>query len=62
MVEYFIQQARIKIDLSAKNRVGNTALHLPALQRRDDVVDILLQLPDIHGSVVNHEGKQVAYP
>jgi oxysterol-binding protein 1 len=60
MVEYVISTG--KIDLSARNRVGNTALHLAALQGRDDVVDVLLQQPDIDDSVVNHEGKQVPSP
>jgi ankyrin repeat protein len=60
MVEYVISTG--KADLSARNRVGNTALHLAALQGRDDVVDLLLQQPDIDDSVVNHEGKQVPSP
>lgn len=60
MVEYVISTG--KIDLSAKNRLGNTALHLAALQGRDDVVDVLLQQLDIDDSVVNHEGKQVPSP
>jgi oxysterol-binding protein 1 len=47
------------VDLAAKNRQGNTALHLAASQGRDDVVDLLLQQPDIDDSIVNHEGKQV---
>jgi len=57
MVEYVL--SKHTLDLSAKNRVGNTALHLAALQGRDDVVDLLLQQPDIDDSMVNHEGKQV---
>ena len=57
MVEYVL--SKHTLDLSAKNRVGNTALHLAALQGRDDVVDLLLQQPDIDDSIVNHEGKQV---
>ena len=57
MVEYII--SKHKVDLSAKNRSGSTALHLAASQGRDDVVDLLLQQPDIDDSLINHEGKQV---
>jgi len=57
MVEYLL--SKHKVDLSAKNRFGNTALHLAASQGRDDVVDLLLQQPDIDDSLVNHDGKQV---
>jgi ankyrin repeat protein len=57
MVEYVISSK--KVDLSARNRQGNTALHLAAMQGRDDVVDLLLQQPDLDDSVTNHEGKQV---
>jgi oxysterol-binding protein 1 len=57
MVEYIIHQR--KVDLSARNKQGNTALHLAASQGRDDVVELLLQEPDIDDSVANHEGKQV---
>ena len=57
MVEYVISKRAV--DLSAKNRQGNTALHLAAMQGRDDVVELLLQEPDIDDSVTNHEAKQV---
>jgi ankyrin repeat protein len=60
MVEYLL--SKHKVDLSAKNRLGNTALHLAALQGRDDVVDLLLQQPDIDDSLLNHNGKQVPSP
>lgn len=60
MVEYLLSQH--KVDLSAKNRQGNTALHLAASQGRDDVVDLLLQQPDIDDSLLNHNGKQVPSP
>jgi len=56
MVEHVLSQG--KIDLSAKNRLGNTALHLAALQGRDDVVDLLLAEPEIDDSIVNQDGKQ----
>jgi ankyrin repeat protein len=61
MVEYLLSKHN-KIDLAAKNRVGNTALHLAASQGRDDVVDLLLQQPDIDDSLLNHDGKQVPCP
>jgi oxysterol-binding protein 1 len=57
MVEYIVSQG--KVDLSAKSKQGNTALHLVASQGREDVVEILLQHPDIDDSLANHEGKQV---
>ena len=58
MVEYILSKR--KIDLSAKNKQGNTALHLAAAQGRYDVVELLLQEPDIDDSLPNHEGKQVS--
>ena len=57
MVEYIL--TKHKLDLSAKNRQGNTALHLAASQGRDDVVELLLEQEDIDDSIVNHESKQV---
>ena len=57
MVDYLL--SKHKIDLFAKNRQGNTALHLAAAQGRDDVVNLLLQQPDIDDAIVNHDGKQV---
>ena len=57
MVEYLLSTR--KVDLNAKTRQGNTALHYAAAQGRDDVVDMLLQKPDIDDTVVNHDGKQV---
>jgi oxysterol-binding protein 1 len=57
MVEYVLSQH--KVDLSAKCRNGNTALHLAALQGRDDVVDLLLSDPEIDDSILNNDGKQV---
>src|SRR5271170_6708229 len=61
MVEYILSKHN-KLDLAAKNRAGNTVLHLAASQGRDDVVDLLLQQPDIDDSLLNHDGKQVPYP
>jgi oxysterol-binding protein 1 len=58
IIEYIL--SKHKVDLSAKNRHGNTALHVAAAQGREDVVDLLLQQPDIDDSLVNHEGKQVS--
>ena len=57
MVEYVVSQG--KVDLSAKTKHGNTALHLAAMQGRDDVVDLILQQPNIDDSLTNHDGKQV---
>jgi oxysterol-binding protein 1 len=57
MIEYVL--SKHNVDLSARNRQGNTALHIAAVQGREDVVDMLLQQPDIDDSVLNHEGKQV---
>ena len=58
MVEYVLSKR--KGDLSARDKRGNTALHLAAHQGRDDVVALLLQEPDIDDSVTNSEGKQVS--
>jgi ankyrin repeat protein len=57
MVEYLLSTH--KLDLSAKNKQGYTALHLAALQGRDDVVELLLQREDIDDSIVGYDGKQV---
>ena len=57
MVEYIVLKG--VVDLSAKNKNGNTALHLAAIQGREDVVELLLEQPDIDDSIANHDGKQL---
>ena len=57
MVAYIVSKG--VVELSARNKSGNTALHLAAMQGRDDVVELLLDHPDIDDSIVNNAGKQV---
>ena len=59
MVEYILSKR--KGDLLARDKRGNTVLHLAAHQGRDDVVALLLQEPDIDDSIANNEGKQVHF-
>jgi oxysterol-binding protein 1 len=57
MVAYVISKGVVEV--SARNKAGNTALHLAAIQGREDVVELLLDQPDMDDSIANNDGKQV---
>jgi oxysterol-binding protein 1 len=59
MVEYIISKGIV--DLRAKYKHGNTALHFAAMQGREDVVELLLREPDVDDTATNNQGKQVSF-
>lgn len=47
----------VKIDINARDRDGNTPLHLASMLGRPTTVRLLLDSPDINDSVVNYQGR-----
>ena len=57
VVEYVITDGAGMVDINAKDKDGNTPLHIAASQGRGPVVRLLLQQPGINDSVANYLGK-----
>lgn len=57
MIEYVISDGTGTIDINARDKDGNTALHLAAQQGRGPVVRLLLDQPDINDSLPNFQGR-----
>jgi len=57
VVEYVLSDGAGTIDVNARDKDGNTALHLAALQGRGHVVRLLLEQPDINDSIANYQGR-----
>lgn len=57
VVEYVISDGMGTIDINARDKDGNTALHLAALQGRGPIVRLLLEQPDINDSLPNFQGR-----
>src|SRR5262249_21173314 len=57
VVEYVISDGTGTIDINARDKDGNTALHLAALQGRGPIVRLLLEQPDINDSLPNFQGR-----
>lgn len=47
----------VKIDINARDRDGNTPLHLASMLGRPTTVRLLLDSPDINDSAVNYQGR-----
>jgi hypothetical protein len=56
VVEYVLSSGD-EIDINARDREGNTPLHLASQLGRDPIVRALLDRPDIDDSVVNYRGQ-----
>lgn len=56
VVEYVLSSGD-EIDINARDREGNTPLHLAAQLGRDSIVRALLDRPEIDDSVVNYRGQ-----
>ncbi len=57
VVEFVISDGAAVIDVNAKDKDGNTPLHIAAMQGRGPIVKLLLEQPSINDSVANHQGK-----
>lgn len=57
VVEYVLSDGASVIDVNAKDKDGNTPLHLAAMQGRGQIVRLLLAQPNINDSIANTSGK-----
>jgi ankyrin repeat protein len=57
VVEYVLSDGAGTIDINARDKDGNTALHLAASQGRGHIVRTLLDQPGINDSIPNHQGR-----
>ncbi|RKF72996.1 Oxysterol-binding protein-like protein 1 [Golovinomyces cichoracearum] len=57
VIEYVISNSSGTIDINARDKDGNTPLHLAALQARTQAVRLLLKQPGINDSLANFQGK-----
>ncbi|RDW92566.1 hypothetical protein BP5796_01960 [Coleophoma crateriformis] len=57
VVEYVLSDGAGTIDVNARDKEGNTALHLAAAQGRSHVVRLLLEQPGINDSIPNYQGR-----
>lgn len=57
VIEYVLSDGLGTIDVNARDKDGNTALHLAATQGRTPVVKLLLEQKDINDAIANKSGK-----
>ncbi|ESZ90553.1 hypothetical protein SBOR_9060 [Sclerotinia borealis F-4128] len=57
VIEYVLSDGAGTIDINARDRDGNTALHLAATLGRGPIVRLLLGQPDINDSLPNYAGR-----
>jgi hypothetical protein len=57
VVEYVLSDGAGTIDINARDKDGNTALHIAAQQGRGHVVRLLLEQPEINDSIPNYQGR-----
>jgi hypothetical protein len=57
VVEYVLSSSHIGLDINARDKDGNTPLHVAAMGGRTPVVKLLLDLPDVNDAIPNHQAK-----
>ncbi|KAL8387155.1 hypothetical protein RB595_010116 [Gaeumannomyces hyphopodioides] len=57
VVEYILSDGSGLIDVNARDKDGNTPLHMAAIQGRSQVVRLLLEQENINDAVANHQGR-----
>ncbi|KAG6054640.1 hypothetical protein E4U17_003619 [Claviceps sp. LM77 group G4] len=57
VVEYVMSDSGHGVDINARDKDGNSPLHIAAIQGRTPVVKLLLDQVDINDAVVNHQGQ-----
>src|SRR3569833_1385259 len=57
VVEYVLSDGAASIDINARDKDGNTPLHVAAQQGRTQVVRLLLDQKDINDSIANSHGR-----
>ncbi|KAM7205288.1 Oxysterol-binding protein 2 [Rhypophila sp. PSN 637] len=57
VVEYVLSDGAGSLDINARDKDGNTPLHIAATQGRTQVVRLLLEQKDINDAIANHQGR-----
>ncbi|KAF3768869.1 hypothetical protein M406DRAFT_273366 [Cryphonectria parasitica EP155] len=57
VVEYTVSDGAGYIDINARDKDGNTPLHIAATQGRTQVVKLLLEQDDINDAITNNQGR-----
>lgn len=57
VVEYVLSDGAGSLDINARDKEGNTPLHIAAAQGRSQIVRLLLENKDINDAIANHQGR-----